>query len=390
VISFTTFQDVLDHGVDYLGGNPSDQVKRDCVRAILESYRDLANAFNWTYLYTASRLNTTGSYDSTVSGATLTYLASGGTYLRQATISGDTWPAWAGDGVIRIGTVGYKVDQRISATTVTLDETICPASDITSATPFLMYQDTYLLPEDFVAQDQSLYELNFGGMTYTHPREWLFENRYVFASGVPRYFTITGDRKYPGRLVTRMFPWPYQQKTVDFIYKRRPRALLTQNVTAGTISVTGGTNVVTGAGTAFTPKMVGSVIRFSGNPKPPTSLIMGSNVAVFESSIASYVSPTSIVITDAADITYTASGYSVSDPIDIEQGAMLNAYLRCVEKHLGMARTLKDKPSAANQYATALSEAKCADSRSFQGKAVGSTGRYRPRLRDMPTGPDEP
>jgi hypothetical protein len=37
VISYTTFQDVIDHGFDYLGGNPSDQVRRDCVRAALEA-----------------------------------------------------------------------------------------------------------------------------------------------------------------------------------------------------------------------------------------------------------------------------------------------------------------------------------------------------------------
>ena len=390
MMCFTTFDDVIQHGYDYLGGNASDQARRDCVRATIEAYRDIANAFNWTYLYTPSRIITTESYDSTISGATLTYLESSGTYPRQATISGDTWPAWAGDGIIRIGTVGYKVAQRISATVVTLDETISPNVDIPTPTPFLIYQDSYLLPSDFVAQDQALYEQNFGGMTYTHPREWLYENRYVFASGVPQFFTITGEPKYPGRLVTRMFPWPYQSNTVDFIYKRRPRALLTQNVSVGTVSGSIGGTTLTGTGTAFAPKMVGSVIRLSGNIRPPTSLIMGSNVAVFESTIAAYVSPASVVITDPLDQAYTGSGYTVSDPIDIEQGAMLNAYLRCVEMHLGMNRTLKDKPSAAAQYREGLAAAKCADSRSFAGRAVGRTGRYRPRFRDMPTGPDEP
>ena len=360
-----------------------------CVRR-LEAYRDLANAFNWTYLYTASRIITNSSYDSSITGATVAFLESSGTYSRQMTITGDTWPSWAANGVIRIGTIGYKIDQRVSATVITLDEVISPNADMASGTPFMLYQDTYLLPEDFVAQDQALYELNFGGMEYTHPREWLFENRYVFAAGVPQYFTITGERKYPGRLVTRMFPWPYQSKTVDFIYKRRPRSLLTQCVWAGSISVSNGGATLTGSGTAFSPKLVGSVIRFSGNSKPPSSLIMGDNVAVFESTIASYVSPTSVVITDPADQTYTNSGYTISDPIDIEQGAMLNAYLRCVEKHLGMNRTLKDKPSAAAQYDRALGEAKAADSRGFAGRAVGSTGRYRPRLRDMPMGPDQP
>jgi hypothetical protein len=297
MISYTCFQDIVDHATDYLGGNPSEQTRRDCVRAALEAYRDLCNAFNWTYLYTQGRLITTNAYDSTVSGATVAYIESSGQYPRQLTITGDVWPSWAANAVIRIGgvsgltggssyssvdtgatesnVVGYKVDQRVSATVLTLDPIISPSVDVPAGTPFMMYQDTYLLPEDFVAQDEALYEFNFGGMQYTHPREWL--------------------------------------------------------------------------------------------------------------------SPTSLVIQDPLDATYSGVGYMISDTVDIEPGAMLNAYLRCVEKHIGMARTLKDKPSAANQYAAALSEAKSADSRSFGGRSVQIGGRrYRPRLRDMPTGPDQP
>lgn len=63
---------------------------------------------------------------------------------------------------------------------------------------------------------------------------------------------------------------------------------------------------------------------------------------------------------------------------------MLNAYLRCVEMHLGMVRTLKDKPSARNQYAEALERAKAADSRSFMGRAAGVHRPLRRRLRDYP------
>lgn len=69
---------------------------------------------------------------------------------------------------------------------------------------------------------------------------------------------------------------------------------------------------------------------------------------------------------------------------------MQNAYLRCCEKHLAMHRTLKDKPSARAQYLEALEQAKAADSRSFMGRYAGQVARLRPRLRDMPRGPDEP
>lgn len=379
---YTTLQDILDHGQDYLGSNPSEGARRDCMRAALESYRDLANAFNWSYLYTQGRIITSAIFNG--DAITLSYTHTGGTYERMVTISGSTWPEWAGDGYIRVGTVAYKVDERKSATVVTLDEQVNPGVDIASGTQFDLYRDTYLLPEDYIAQDQALYEQNFGGMCFKRPKDWLYTNRYVFASGVPQEYTITGDKKYPGRLVIKLFPWPTEAKSIDFIYKRRPSELLVSQESTGKVSMAMDDTTLTGAGTAFTSRMVGSVVRLSATTKAPTSLIMSSTPAVFESFVKAYVSPTSLVLADAADQAYDAVGFTLSDMIDIEPGAMLNAYLRCVEKHLGMNRTLKDKPSAANQYAVALSEAKSADSRSFSGRAVGQGRPLRRNLRDYP------
>lgn len=39
-----TFQDAIDHIVDYVGGNASDQLQRDAKRAAIDALRDLANA----------------------------------------------------------------------------------------------------------------------------------------------------------------------------------------------------------------------------------------------------------------------------------------------------------------------------------------------------------
>jgi hypothetical protein len=47
-------------------------------------------------------------------------------------------------------------------------------------------------------------------------------------------------------------------------------------------------------------------------------------------------------------------------------------------------RTLKDKPSAKQQYLAELAVAKSADSRSFQGRSVGTGNPLRRRLRDYP------
>src|SRR5208283_4720806 len=108
-------------------------------------------------------------------------------------------------------------------------------------TPYILYQDSYFLPNDFLASDQSMYENAFGGLTYTHPREWLFTQRYIYQSGMPEAFTITGDPYWPGRLLMRLFPIPMDSKTLDFIYKRAPRDLNYASVTNGTVTVTAGT-----------------------------------------------------------------------------------------------------------------------------------------------------
>lgn len=402
-MSFFTFQDALDHATDYLGGNPSDQVQRDCMRAVTSALRDLSNAFHWTYLLEWSRILTSPAFDGTnpsqlapgnpiyddlpimTDPATLSYDHTGGTYERMVTLqAGYKWPSYAALGVIRVGQVGYAVDQRISDSVVTLDSTLNPGMDLAAGTLFQLYQDTYLLPADFSSQDQMLYERNFGGMDFTHPRDWLYENRYVFAQGIPQRYTITGLPRFPGRLVVRLYPWPFEFRSIDFIYNRRPRALETQQLTDGFVTTTQGSTTINGTGTTFLAKHVGCVLRLGHDTTPPTSLIMGSNPFVFESVITKVTSTTQIEVADAVDTTYTGVAYVASDPIDVEQGAMLNAYLRCIEKHLGMSRSLVDKPNTAAQYAMALREAQAADSRSFMGRAVNQDSRMRPRLRNFP------
>jgi hypothetical protein len=189
--------------------------------------------------------------------------------------------------------------------------------------------------------------------------------------------------------VIRLDPRPVDLKSIDYLYKRRPRALRTIQECRGEVSIASNSTTLNGTWTGFSPALVGSVARLSANGiNLPTSLINVDNPAAFESVVKAYVSPTQIILQDPADMAYSAVMYTASDPIDIKQGAMLNAYLRCVEKHLGMNRTLKDKPSAAKQYDAALSEAKCADSRSFGGRAVGMKTPMRRRLRDYPYNPN--
>lgn len=376
-MSWLTYSDTVDRLVRYLGGNPEASVIADCKDAALEALRTFSNAHNWSYLYSYSRILTSEPYST----GTIAVDVTGGTYERQVTLTGGVWPEWTGDGTIRIGNINHRVQSRKSATVATLEESQTPSSDVAS-TQYTLYRDTYLLPDDFVSQDATFIPNNFAGLTYHHPREWFARTELRQTVGTPRVYSIMGDPHYSGRLVFRVAPFPDAEWDIEFVYKRRPRLLLIYRETGRATTTADSTSVV-GVNTSFTTDMIGSVIRFASNTTLPTAA-SGSNPFVFESLIQDVTDGTHLTLADAAPSLLSQVSYVISDPVDIERGSMESAYLRCCEMHLGMSRTLKDKPSARSQYLEALERAKSADSRSFTGRTAGVMTRMRLRLRDYP------
>ncbi len=458
-MSYFTYQDAQEHGLDYIGGTPDAQAVRDVRRSIVEAYRELTNSRTWTFLSRHGRVITSAPYLA----GTVMYDGSGGLYARMLVLSGGTWPDWAGPGSqVRIGVVTAQVAERRSDTILTLTPEVTFPDDIdvqpvhftgwTQATPtviaavahgletgdqvviegvastdlltpvvsingtwvvtviaadtfsiavdssadtawntatgtwrplpttpYTLYRDTYVLPEDFVATDTAIMEGNFGGLIYSDPTSALWYERFTQSSGTPRWYTIIGNPLFPGRLTLLLSPHPDLSRTIDFIYHRRPRSLVSPAVVAGTVSTTADSPVVTGNGTNWTARMAGAVLRLGTAAAAPTSDVSTSPAAV-ETVILEVLSPTMLRVADAMPATTTTPLlYVISDPIDFESGVMLTAFLRGVEKQLTIARTMTDKPDAFASYATALKEAQAADSRSYQGRSMGA-----PRDRGVP------
>jgi hypothetical protein len=385
-MSEVTYQDAIDGVIDYLGGNLVDTVQRDARRAVLEAYRDFSNAQRWSYLLTIGRVVTSGPYDS----GQVTYDPT----TNQAVLSGTeddlvtpaSWPAWILGNFLRVGWQAWKVVKVIDPQTAVLDEQLNPGM-ATGPAAYVAYRDTYVLPPDFIGGDQALYEQNFGGMAYVHPREWLFQKRYIYSEGTPQLFTITGDQCFPSRLVMRFSPYPVEARTIDFLYHRRPRPLVIDTEQTGKVQGLHGETLLTGTGTAWDASMIGSVIRISSSTKAPSSAVggfQGYNPPLLETRIADVPGATALDLADPLPQDVTGVSYTISDPVDFEPGAMLNAYFRCCEFHVSLNRTLKDKPSARAAYNTALGEARAADARCFTGRRVGDPPIHRQRLRDMP------
>ena len=403
----TTAQDMIDYLTDFMGADPGVEMSRVAVRAILAALRELANAANWSYYYTHGRVFTNGQMSNPqTTTATIQYQVSSGTYPYQVTLTGATWPSWAPYGTMRFvlptgsgagapsgSYTTYDVDRLISPTVLTLLPAQAPQVDVPAGTAFTLYRDTYTLPPDFVSMNEGFADVAWGNMEFVHPTVWLRQQRFFQSySNTPRYFTIMGDPKVPNRLCLRIFPYPDSDRTVDMVYKRRPRPVTLTNYSAGKASVdaVNTPSTITGTGTSWANTMVGSVIRLSGNATQLPTGLAGSNPAVLERNVQLFQSATNLTVDDIAPQTLSQVAYTISDPIDVEDGAMLEAFFRCCEKHAAIHRKFKDRQDFNLLYSQALMKAREADSRCFMDRVAGLGGPYRQRMARMPTGPDVP
>jgi hypothetical protein len=364
-----TYADAVDRLIRYLGGSPSDSVLSDCKEAAQAALGTLATAHTWSYLHTYGRVDTHAPFTA----GTVTYDHEDGARPRLLTLAGGIWPDWAADGVIRIDGLPHRIEARLSATTVTLEESSCPAGDIAAPAPFRLSRDTFPLPADYTAQDATAIPGNFGGLAYAHPREWFDRVDRLDQLGTPAIYSVMGDRRYPGRLVIRVAPVPDAPLAIDFLYRRSPRPLrVFEDV--GLASSSAGDAGVIGAATTWSDRHEGSVFRLGATERAPTSAT-GSNPPLVEALVAAVIDAEHLDLAEPARATLESRRFTISDPIDIEPGSMQNAYLRCAEMHLGMSRVLKDKPSARAQYLESLERARSADSRSFTGRSPQPSGR---------------
>jgi hypothetical protein len=115
-----------------------------------------------------------------------------------------------------------------------------------------------------------------------------------------------------------------------------PQPLTTYDYSTGRVAVTANAAAVAGTNTTFTSNHVGAVIRFRSDEATPTD-IMGEidknrvEPYVMQRVIKSRSSSTAITLEQDADTTFSSAGYRISSRIDIEPGAMRNAFLRCCE-----------------------------------------------------------
>jgi hypothetical protein len=388
----TTYKDLLDHVLDYIGGDPSAEATRVGRRAVQAGLRGFAHGHRWSYYYSRGRIVT----QAMQTAGSVQYVQA----TRQCTLTGATWPSWAYLGTILLSPtvmiagqptaqapVPYAIATRDSSTQITLSINNNPGQDLGPNLQYILHQDTYLMPPDFLASDEVINMNNLMGLSYQHPREWLSLQRVLHGPTIPRVYTFTGQPDYFGGMAMRLFPPPDNVYQLDFIYQRLPRQLLVEDIT-GMCSTTAGSLLVTGDGTNWTPNLVGSLIRFSADSQNEPTSRAGANPYMLERSVMSVTGPQSLTIDADPGATLTGVQSSISDPVDIESGVMTTALLREIEKQTRILRRMKSTPDEAAEYRAAMFSAWEADSRSFASRSAGDGVGYKPRLAYMPRGPD--
>lgn len=351
-----TYQDAYEHLLDWNGSASADAVTlRHAKRAIDEAYYQICNARLWHYYMTVGRINTVASYDT----GTVAYTHS----TRTVTLTGGTFPSWAAQGVIQIDGIEYQVTERTSGSAIILSVNSNPGANVSSGTAYTIYRDTYTLPVDFTSMGTLFDVANGSILTKLEVNEWNLMRRNQLTADLPRYYCITQDPDYQGVLALRLNPPPDAIYVLDYPYRRKPRQLQVANYSTGTVATS--TTTVTGTSTAWSSKMIGSVIRFSETSTTAPTGVSGDNPFVYERIITDVASATSLTIDSALTSELSGVKYTISDPIDLEHGAMYTAFLRATECFLAGALGKDNYVLCEKRRRDAEMLAREADNRSF-------------------------
>ena len=324
-----TFQDAVEHLLDIfdLDRNNESNV-RQARRAVLRAYRELYHKRRWTYGHRRLMITTAASFNT----GTLTYTASNRTATFTSAI-----PADARHRMLKINRIHYDIVERVDANNLKLSTDSSPDSDLAAGTTFELYRDSFPIPSQ-VVKLQTLTDITSSSreLAYVTPDEFTFLTRGLASTSQPTFYTFARDENDPSGYSIRFGHAPNSQRTYEAsaIVEGRPLRI---DKHANTCSVVTATDpLVVNFGSSL-PEQVrsGSVIRISSTSAEPTGPV-GSirdssgddsyNLPLYERYVSERTNSTSIKVTEAIPADVTTVGCVISDPIDVEEGAMQTVF----------------------------------------------------------------
>jgi hypothetical protein len=112
----------------------------------------------------------------------------------------------------------------------------------------------------------------------------------------------------------------------------------------------------------------------------------GDNIAEYERQIVGVISSTQLVVDEPLYTTFSARKYAISDPIDVEQGVMLDPFLRGCEYQVSLLRSKSNAQDLYQLYLASVRNAQAADSKIIQRRNASPDTYIRPRLASFPLG----
>lgn len=325
-----TYYDAVEHLITSSSGGPQDAEQTDIRTAIQRAYTEVSCMRDWAYYQTHGRIRFAQNWQGSV-----TY--SQATRFFDLT-SGDAFPSNAALCRLRVNNTVAKIASRVSNTRLLCDPVLTPSQDFMTGVPATLYQDTFPLPSDFRSLDSPIDHVAWTRFIYVSADQAMKLENANNLAGPPHAWTVIKDPNGTGWAI-KVVGYPTANSNLDFTYRRLPRSLRISGHEAasrqGTVTISG--PAVTGTGTAFTPAMVGAVLRVGTAADLPGS---DSSLTPYQGEAVISAVASATACTLATPLTGTGAKYLVTDIVDMSAG-MNNAFLACGAYWLSRIRGTK-------------------------------------------------
>ena len=317
----STYGDLCDVLCTTTGGGATSPEQKDVRLAAFRAYQHFASLSDWAYYKRAYRIHMAAPYST----GTLTYTHTGGSSERLVTFStalSSTVQGWVASGKLVINDVVHEVESYKTTTTVTLSESLNPGANVAAGTSFTLYRTSYDMPGDFRGAWDPTDEDALTSL-YVPPERWHLLERIEPNTTTPWHWTILPSENSYGCWSLRVHGYPSAAESLDFMYQGRPRPIrytgYETNSRAGTVTISADSTTVTGTSTAFSSGMIGSLIRVSSDTSNFPTGMGDLNTWAEQKVITAVASTTSLTVDSAFDSAYTATKYTISDPLDVDE-----------------------------------------------------------------------
>ena len=309
-----TLSDLVHRMTLRVSGEPTKRAQAMYVRAIQDAIRSLPSKADWTYYMRQARFTA-----SPTQGMTIAYDHTGGTEERLVTItSGDAWPADATYGEIRVGENTYRVGRRLNDVQVTLEDDFSLRSDFVGDVTWerRAYQFSRELTKVHYVKNLTVDRI----VPYLPVSDFMESVDTMWGQGSPDVFTWMNHGNTFGSPEFVLLPAPLRNDIYEVSATVSPLIPKINIVGGPDLVCASGSSTVTSDTNTFTSKLVGCVMRISGDGTPPIDFD-GENYD-FQAFVTEVVDDSTLKLSESVPFS-GERGYAMSSPIEVDAAVML-------------------------------------------------------------------